>query len=198
VRRSLREEQQQAGAGRALRIVEDLHIRAVQLLAATPRSGNLLRSRFRPAGAATSAASGRVLCHAISRRGAGGWTTGWHGWSASRTARPDVGRRAIASVGRLATGPPRFRSRGRTRPHDRIGVPAASTPRSSLRRRLDRPATYDGTVFADALTADQIPLGAGIIAVCDAYNATTNERPCRPAMGHNAAIAELQRCAGTR
>jgi HD-GYP domain-containing protein (c-di-GMP phosphodiesterase class II) len=43
---------------------------------------------------------------------------------------------------------------------------------------------------------DTIPLGARIVAVCDAYDAMTTTRPYREAMSDADAMAELRRCAG--
>jgi len=45
---------------------------------------------------------------------------------------------------------------------------------------------------------ERIPIGARIIAVADAYDAMTSDRPYRKAMSHNEAIAELKRCSGTQ
>ena len=39
---------------------------------------------------------------------------------------------------------------------------------------------------------------ARILAVADAYDAMTSDRPYRPAMSHADAIRELERCAGTQ
>jgi diguanylate cyclase (GGDEF)-like protein len=57
---------------------------------------------------------------------------------------------------------------------------------------------WDGKGYVDGLTTGSIPLAARIIAVCDAYVAMTSERPYRPAMRPDLAIAELRRCAGTQ
>jgi two-component system cell cycle response regulator len=57
---------------------------------------------------------------------------------------------------------------------------------------------YDGTGYPDRLASAQIPLGAKIVAVCDAFNAMTSERPYSPAMSIDEALAELQRCAGSQ
>jgi putative nucleotidyltransferase with HDIG domain len=57
---------------------------------------------------------------------------------------------------------------------------------------------YDGTGYPDGLRDDQIPLAAQIIAVADAYQAMTAERPYRPAMNNKAATAELRANAGTQ
>jgi diguanylate cyclase (GGDEF)-like protein len=57
---------------------------------------------------------------------------------------------------------------------------------------------YDGTGYPDRLASAQIPLGARIVGVCDAFNAMTSERPYSPAMSVDEALAELQRCAGSQ
>jgi diguanylate cyclase (GGDEF)-like protein len=57
---------------------------------------------------------------------------------------------------------------------------------------------YDGSGYPDQLTADQIPLGSRIIAVCDAFDAMTTDRPYRSAVDDGAALAELRRCAGSQ
>ncbi len=56
----------------------------------------------------------------------------------------------------------------------------------------------DGTGYPDGLRGDAIPLGARIIAVCDAFDAMTSQRPYRDAMTSEAAVAELRRGAGTQ
>jgi HD-GYP domain-containing protein (c-di-GMP phosphodiesterase class II) len=48
------------------------------------------------------------------------------------------------------------------------------------------------------LRGDQIPLGARVVAVCDAFDAMVSERPYRDAMSVQEAIAELKRCSGTQ
>jgi HD-GYP domain-containing protein (c-di-GMP phosphodiesterase class II) len=57
---------------------------------------------------------------------------------------------------------------------------------------------WDGTGYPDALSAEEIPVEATIISVCDAFNAMTTNRTYRPAMSVDAAIAELQAHAGTQ
>jgi two-component system, cell cycle response regulator len=56
---------------------------------------------------------------------------------------------------------------------------------------------FDGTGYPDRLAGAAIPLGARIIAVCDAYDAMTSDRPYREASSHAQALEELARCAGT-
>jgi diguanylate cyclase (GGDEF)-like protein len=57
---------------------------------------------------------------------------------------------------------------------------------------------WDGAGYPDGLHGDQIPLGARIIFVADAYDAMTWDRIYRPKRSSHAALAELQRCAGTQ
>ena len=57
---------------------------------------------------------------------------------------------------------------------------------------------YDGTGYPDGLAGDAIPLGARIVAVCDAYDALVGPRPYREGVGEEQALAELRRGAGTR
>jgi len=57
---------------------------------------------------------------------------------------------------------------------------------------------YDGTGYPRGLARDQIPLGARIIAIADAYDAMTSDRPYRPAFSRAEAAAELRRCTGSQ
>lgn len=50
---------------------------------------------------------------------------------------------------------------------------------------------YDGTGYPDGLEGDDIPLGARILAVADAFDAMTSPRPYRDPMSDREAIVEL-------
>lgn len=54
----------------------------------------------------------------------------------------------------------------------------------------------DGSGYPDGLKGDDIPIGARIILVADAYDAMTTDRPYRKAIGHHNAIAELRKLSG--
>jgi len=56
----------------------------------------------------------------------------------------------------------------------------------------------DGGGYPDGLTGDEIPLGARIIAACDAFHAMTSERPYRSPVSADEAVAELVRNSGTQ
>ncbi len=55
---------------------------------------------------------------------------------------------------------------------------------------------FDGSGYPDGRAGEEIPLGARIIAVCDAYDAMIGPRPYRLGMSDEVALAELRRCAG--
>jgi two-component system, cell cycle response regulator len=56
---------------------------------------------------------------------------------------------------------------------------------------------HDGSGYPDGLSGDEIPLGARIIAVCDAFDAMSSSRPYRRTpMSREGALAELRSCAG--
>jgi len=56
----------------------------------------------------------------------------------------------------------------------------------------------DGGGYPDGLAGEEIPLGARIVAVCDAFDAMTSGRPYRGPVSRGEAIAELLRHAGTQ
>jgi diguanylate cyclase (GGDEF)-like protein len=57
---------------------------------------------------------------------------------------------------------------------------------------------FDGSGYPDGLAGVEIPLGARIIAVCDAFDAMISNRPYSPSKLPGQALAELRRCAGTQ
>jgi putative nucleotidyltransferase with HDIG domain len=57
---------------------------------------------------------------------------------------------------------------------------------------------FDGEGYPDSLKGEQIPLGARIIAVADAFDTMVSVRPYRKACTVEEAVAELRRCRGTQ
>ena len=113
----------------------------------------------------------------------------------------DVGKMALPDTILSKPGPLSEDEWGYFRQHTLVGdrilsasvamVPVARLVRSSHER-------FDGSGYPDGLAGEEIPLGARIIAVCDAYNAMTGERPYRDAMDTVEAVAELRRHAGSQ
>ena len=69
--------------------------------------------------------------------------------------------------------------------------PVARLVRSSHER-------FDGGGYPDGLAGEEIPLGARIIFVCDAFDAMTTDRTYSAAISSAEALEELRRCAGTQ
>ena len=57
---------------------------------------------------------------------------------------------------------------------------------------------WDGSGYPHGLAGEEIPLISRIIAIVDAYDAMTNDRPYRKAMSHLDAIERIGRNAGTQ
>lgn len=74
-------------------------------------------------------------------------------------------------------------------------VPALDVVGRLVRASHER---WDGTGYPDRLRGDDIPLGARIIAVCDAFDAMTSDRPYATPVDPKLALRELRRCAGTQ
>ena len=84
--------------------------------------------------------------------------------------------------------------------HPRIGyrivrqVPALREIATGILHHHER---FDGHGYPGGLKGEEIPLEARIICVADCFSAMTAERPYRPQMTTDEALAELERCAGT-
>jgi putative two-component system response regulator len=57
---------------------------------------------------------------------------------------------------------------------------------------------WDGAGYPDGLSGEAIPIGARIVAVVDAHDAMTHNRPYRDALSAEQASAELLRSRGTQ
>jgi len=113
----------------------------------------------------------------------------------------DIGKVGAASdllAGRVMPEPERLES---IHDHPAIGerlllplglaIPVATTV-------LHHHERYDGKGYPDGLAGDDIPLAARIIAVVDAFDAMTCERPYRAAKSREEALDELRREAGAQ
>ncbi len=57
---------------------------------------------------------------------------------------------------------------------------------------------WDGGGYPVGLEGDAIPAEARVLAVVDAFDAMTTDRPYRRALSEEQAVAELERCAGSQ
>jgi HD-GYP domain-containing protein (c-di-GMP phosphodiesterase class II) len=76
-----------------------------------------------------------------------------------------------------------------------LAVPALRSVAALVRSSHER---WDGGGYPNGLAGEEIPLGARIIAVCDAFDAMVTDRPYRAGMLRVDAEAELLRCAGSQ
>jgi HD-GYP domain-containing protein (c-di-GMP phosphodiesterase class II) len=57
---------------------------------------------------------------------------------------------------------------------------------------------FDGSGYPDGLSGDQIPVGARVVLVADAFNAITTDRPYRKARSKGEALEVLKKNSGTQ
>jgi len=85
--------------------------------------------------------------------------------------------------------------------HPRIAqliLEQASAIRDAVPIVLHHHERYSGHGYPYGLRGTDIPLGARIVALADAYDAMTNDRPYKRAINHEQAIGEIRRHAGTQ
>jgi predicted RNA binding protein YcfA (HicA-like mRNA interferase family) len=179
---------------------------AVGTIASILRQAGLSAEDFRAA-VAFSTVSTRLV-----RVGASRHTIGWPRRARRRPTRPaDRIRQAaeLHDIGKVAIPDEILRKPGPLDPAEwafirhgpRIGeritaaAPALAPVAGLIRSSRER---FDGSGYPDQLRAQDIPLGARIIAACDAFVAMTSPRPYAPSRNQDDAIAELRRAAGTQ
>ena len=85
--------------------------------------------------------------------------------------------------------------------HPRIGqiiLEQASSLREAIPVVLHHHERFNGGGYPHGLRGSEIPLGARIVAVADAYHAMVHERPYSMAQSHEEALEELRLNAGTQ
>jgi len=85
--------------------------------------------------------------------------------------------------------------------HPRIGqviLEQAAALKDAVPIILHHHERYAGHGYPYGLRGNEIPLGARIVAIADAYDAMIHDRPYKVAMSHDQAIEELRRHAGTQ
>jgi diguanylate cyclase (GGDEF)-like protein len=113
----------------------------------------------------------------------------------------DLGKLAIpeeilAKPGDLATSEWRVVTE-----HPKIGqvvLEQAGALRDAATIVLHHHEWYDGRGYPHGLTAEEIPVGARIVSIVDAYEAMVSGRPYREAISHEAALDELRRQGGVQ
>ncbi len=74
-------------------------------------------------------------------------------------------------------------------------IPGLSHIVSMVKHHHER---HDGSGYPDGLKGKDIPLGARIMAIADAFDAMTSSRPYKMAFKPKDALQEIKKCAGTQ
>jgi HD-GYP domain-containing protein (c-di-GMP phosphodiesterase class II) len=130
------------------------------------------------------------------------------GWSEDRIATLRLGG-TLHDVGKVAVPVSVLRKRGplspdevaRIRVHPAAGarvIAAIAAARRAMPCVLHHHERWDGRGYPDGLAGEEIPEEARLLAIADAYDAMTTNRPYRRALEPALALAELERCAGTQ
>jgi putative nucleotidyltransferase with HDIG domain len=75
------------------------------------------------------------------------------------------------------------------------GIPFLTGAAEIVRHHHER---FDGTGYPDGLVGEDIPIGARIFAIADAFDAMTSDRPYRKAMSLADARKEIEGCSGAQ
>jgi putative two-component system response regulator len=111
----------------------------------------------------------------------------------------DVGKIGVRESVLLKPGPLTPEERQEIERHSVLGeeicrpLRSAANLLAAIRHHHER---IDGRGYPDGLSGDAIPVAARVLAIVDAFDAMTSDRPYRPGMGVGEALAVLRRYAG--
>jgi putative two-component system response regulator len=132
----------------------------------------------------------------------------WLGWDEEKLVALAVGA-PLHDIGKVTISQALLRKRGPLEPHELAEIrthPAAGAKlisplgpaRLALPYVLYHHEHWDGGGYPTGRRGTQIPEGARLLAVADAFDAMTSMRPYRRAMPNGRALAEIERCAGSQ
>jgi len=113
----------------------------------------------------------------------------------------DIGKIGISDSILFKKGPLTHEERRQMKLHSQIGSSIAmSSPdlRPIAEWILKHHEWWNGKGYPLGIKKEKIPLECRMLAIADAYDAMTNDRPYRKAMSCSEAVQELKRCAGTQ
>ena len=130
------------------------------------------------------------------------------GWSEERLDSLRVGG-PLHDIGKLAISDEVLRKEGRLddhelaeiREHPKIGAKLllrVAALREAIPYVLYHHERWDGTGYPSGKAGEEIPLEARVLAIADAFDAMTSDRPYRRALTREQALAEVERCSGTQ
>jgi putative nucleotidyltransferase with HDIG domain len=130
------------------------------------------------------------------------------GWSEQRLASLRIGG-PLHDIGKLAVSDEVLRKEGRLddgelaqiREHPKIGARILlrmAALREAIPYVLYHHERWDGDGYPSGKAGEEIPIEARVLAIADAFDAMTSDRPYRRALSRGEALAEVERCAGTQ
>jgi len=133
---------------------------------------------------------------------------GWLGWDDREVAALRLGG-PLHDIGKVAVSPAILWKRGPLNPQELAEIrthPAAGAKivgpdgraRAALPFVLYHHEHWDGRGYPTGRAGEDIPAGARLLSVADAFDAMTSTRPYRRALPVDRALREIERCAGTQ
>ena len=130
------------------------------------------------------------------------------GWSEEKLASLRIGG-PLHDIGKLGVSDEVLRKEGRLddgelaqiREHPKIGARMLlrmAALREAIPYVLYHHERWDGHGYPSGKAGEEIPIEARVLAVADAFDAMTSDRPYRRALSRAEALAEVERCAGTQ
>ena len=113
----------------------------------------------------------------------------------------DIGKLAVPDTVLRKPGPLNESELDHVRGHPEEGarmLGLVGTLRSAVPCVLHHHERWDGHGYPTGSAGDEIPAAARVLAVADAFDAMTSDRPYRPALSQGQAVAELERCSGSQ
>ena len=132
----------------------------------------------------------------------------WLGWDEEQLRQLHLGG-ALHDVGKLAIPGRILRKPGPLNPEELFEIRAhpeagvrliepIDSAHGALPYVLHHHERWDGRGYPHRLAGRAIPVEARLLAVADAFDAMTSNRPYRRALADDEALAEIDRCAGTQ
>ena len=132
----------------------------------------------------------------------------WMGWDEHRLQRLRVGAR-LHDIGKVMISEAILRKRGplsteelgEIRTHPAAGarlIAPVGPAQDAIPYVLYHHERWDGSGYPTRRPGSDVPEGARLLAVVDAFDAMTSTRPYRRALPTFHALAEIERCAGTQ
>ena len=130
------------------------------------------------------------------------------GWSEEKLSSLRIGG-PLHDIGKLGVSDEVLRKEGRLddgelaqiREHPKIGARMLlrmAALREAIPYVLYHHERWDGHGYPSGMAGEEIPIEARVLAVADAFDAMTSDRPYRRALSRTEALAEVERCAGTQ